>query len=47
MRRKALRFPLFIVNSLLVLPLGCVLALVWANTLPESYYRFSHADIQI
>ena len=37
------RFPSFILNSLLVLPLGCVLALAWANTLPESYYRFSHA----
>ena len=43
MRNKALRFPLFILNSLLVLPLGCVLALFWANTSPESYYRFAHA----
>jgi Na+:H+ antiporter, NhaA family len=43
MKGKTLRFPLFIVNSLLVLPLGCVVALVWANTLPESYYGFSDA----
>ena len=43
MRGKALHFSSFIVNSLLMLPLGCALALVWANTLPESYYRFSHA----
>jgi len=33
----------FILNYLLALPLGCVLALVWANTLPESYYGFSNA----
>ena len=43
MTRRALRIPLFIINSMLVLPLGCVVALAWANLLPESYYRFSHA----
>ncbi len=43
MTGKALKLPSFIFDSLLVLPLGCVLALVWANALPESYYRFSHA----
>ena len=43
MRGRARGIPLFIIDSLLVLPLGCVVALAWANTLPESYYRFSHA----
>jgi NhaA family Na+:H+ antiporter len=43
MKGNALRVPLFIVNSLLVLPLGCVVALVWANVWPESYFRFSYA----
>jgi NhaA family Na+:H+ antiporter len=43
MRGRALGVLSSILNSLLMLPLGCVLALVWANTLPESYYRFSHA----
>ena len=28
-------FPSFIRNSMLMLPLGCIVALVWANTLPE------------
>src|SRR4029077_2623598 len=32
-----------IVDYLVALPLGCVVALVWANTLDESYYRFAHA----
>jgi NhaA family Na+:H+ antiporter len=30
-------------NRFLLLPLGAVLALVWANTQPESYFRFAHA----
>jgi Na+:H+ antiporter, NhaA family len=30
-------------DYLLALPIGCVAALLWANTLPESYYQFSHA----
>ena len=33
----------FILDYLLALPLGCAAAVVWANTLPESYYRFAHA----
>jgi NhaA family Na+:H+ antiporter len=33
----------FILDYLLALPVGCVAALVWANTFPESYYRFAHA----
>ena len=36
-------FSEFILNYLLALPLGCLAALVWANTLPDSYYRFAHA----
>ena len=33
----------FIVDYVLALPIGCGLALAWANTFPESYYTFSHA----
>ena len=33
----------FVLDYLLALPLGCAAALVWANTLPDSYYRFAHA----
>jgi Na+:H+ antiporter, NhaA family len=33
----------FILDYLFALPLGCVAALAWANTLPESYYRFANA----
>ena len=32
----------FVLDYLLALPVGCAVALVWANTLPESYYRFAH-----
>lgn len=28
-------------DSLYALPVGCVAALLWANTLPESYFRFA------
>ena len=31
----------FAVEHLLLLPLGAAIALVWANTGPESYFRFS------
>ena len=30
-------------NRFLLLPLGAVIALVWANTDPEGYFRFAHA----
>lgn len=30
-------------NRFLLLPLGVAIALLWANTEPESYFRFSHA----
>ncbi len=33
----------FAVDHYLVLPLGAVVALVWANTRPESYFEFSQA----
>jgi NhaA family Na+:H+ antiporter len=33
----------FAVEHLLLLPAGALLALVWANTRPESYFRFSYA----
>jgi NhaA family Na+:H+ antiporter len=32
-----------ILDSAIVLPLGCAVALVWANLAPEPYYRFAHA----
>lgn len=33
----------FAMDRFLLLPLGAAVALVWANTLGESYFRFSHA----
>ena len=42
-RRAVLRGSEFGLNHLLALPIGCVAALVWSNTLPESYYRFALA----
>ena len=33
----------FVTDSLLALPVGCIVALLWSNTAPESYYRTSHA----
>lgn len=35
------RLSRFAIEHLLLLPLGVVIALVWANTAPESYYRFT------
>ena len=42
-QRVARRVSGFISDYLLALPVGCAAALAWANTLPDSYYRFSHA----
>jgi NhaA family Na+:H+ antiporter len=42
-RRIAVRVSGFVSDYLLALPIGCASALLWANTLPESYYRFAHA----
>src|ERR1700674_1734046 len=41
-RPIALRFSGFVLDYLLALPIGCATALLWANTLPDSYYRFAH-----
>jgi len=37
------RLSRFAVEHLLLLPLGALVALVWVNTAPESYYRFTFA----
>ena len=37
------RLSRFAVEHLLLLPLGALIALVWVNTAPESYYRFTFA----
>ena len=42
-RRVALRVSGFILDYLVALPIGCAAALLWANTLPDSYYRFAQA----
>jgi Na+:H+ antiporter, NhaA family len=42
-RRISLRVSGFVLDYLLALPVGCILALLWANTLPDTYYRFAHA----
>ena len=39
----ALRLWRSALNRFLLLPLGAVIALVWANSQPESYFRFAHA----
>src|SRR5690349_10105760 len=33
----------FIIDRFLLLPIGAIAALVWVNTEPESYFRFSFA----
>jgi NhaA family Na+:H+ antiporter len=33
----------FVVDYLIALPVGCAAALIWANTNPDSYHRFSNA----
>jgi Na+:H+ antiporter, NhaA family len=42
-RRGFARLGQFATEYLLALPLGAVIALVWANTDAESYYRLAHA----
>jgi NhaA family Na+:H+ antiporter len=42
-RRIALRLSGLVIDYLLALPIGCAAALVWANTLPDSYFRFANA----
>jgi Na+:H+ antiporter, NhaA family len=41
-RRIAVRVSGFVLDYLVALPIGCAAGLVWANTLPDSYYRFAH-----
>src|SRR5215510_16620316 len=41
--RAVPRLSRFAIEHLLLLPLGAVIALIWVNTRPESYYRFTYA----
>jgi NhaA family Na+:H+ antiporter len=40
-RRIALGISKFILDSLIALPLGCVIAMLWVNVEPESYFQFA------
>jgi NhaA family Na+:H+ antiporter len=40
-KRIAVRVSGFILDYLIALPIGCAAALIWANTLPDSYFRFA------
>lgn len=42
-RRIALGISKFVLDSLVALPLGCAVAMVWVQILPESYFRFANA----
>jgi Na+:H+ antiporter, NhaA family len=42
-RRAVPRLSNFVRDHLLLLPIGALIALVWVNVDPESYYRFSYA----
>lgn len=42
-KRERRRASGFVLDYLIALPVGCAAALAWANTFPESYYRFAHA----
>jgi len=37
------RASIVLLDSLFILPVGCAVALLWANTLPESYFIFADA----
>jgi NhaA family Na+:H+ antiporter len=39
-RKLSLRVSGFVLDYLIALPVGCAAALLWANTLPDSYYGF-------
>jgi Na+:H+ antiporter, NhaA family len=41
--RTPARLSQFAIEHLLLLPLGALIALVWANTAPEPYYAFAYA----
>jgi len=40
-KRSTVHVSRIVIDSLLVLPIGCLVALLWANILPESYFRFA------
>jgi Na+:H+ antiporter, NhaA family len=42
-QRSGTRVVRFVMDRFLLLPLGAAVALVWANTAGESYFRFAHA----
>jgi Na+:H+ antiporter, NhaA family len=42
-RARVPRLSRFALEHLLLLPLGASIAMVWVNTAPESYYRFTYA----
>ena len=42
-RGAAIRVSAYLTEHFLLLPLGALIALVWANTAPESYFRFAFA----
>ena len=42
-RRIGRRVSGFVLDYLIALPAGCAAALLWANTLPDSYYRFAQS----
>jgi len=42
-RRIAVRVSGLVLDYLIALPIGCVAALLWANTRPDSYFRLAHA----
>jgi NhaA family Na+:H+ antiporter len=42
-RRITTRVSGFVLDYLLALPVGCAAGLLWANTLPDSYFQFAHA----
>jgi NhaA family Na+:H+ antiporter len=42
-RDLMVRLVRFVLNRFLLLPLGAVIGLLWANSEPDSYFRFAHA----
>ena len=43
-RRIARHVSGFVHDYLVALPIGCAAAQVWANTLPDNYFGFAHAN---
>ena len=42
MRNTVIAGLAFVADRFLLLPIGVLMALVWANTAGESYFRFAH-----